>query len=117
MWAPITWLIISTLLLIMPGSSFPKEDWLDRLWMDKWIHVGMFAILTWLWCLGIKKYQSPSVKLFLLIAFAATLYGVAMEFVQHYLVPNRSFDPGDMIADAAGSLLGFGFSWSRYLKK
>jgi VanZ family protein len=30
-----------------------------------------------------------------------------MEFVQENFIPNRSFDVGDIIADLAGSLIGY----------
>ena len=37
-------------------------------------------------------------------------YGIAMEFVQKYFVPFRSFDLGDIIADGVGCLAGFFYS-------
>ncbi len=77
----------------------------------------MFSLLVWLWCWGIKKYRLPRVNLFAILAVLGTIYGVMMELVQHYFIPNRSFDYGDIIADAGGSLLGFIFSWKRYIKK
>jgi hypothetical protein len=40
-----------------------------------------------------------------------------MEFVQKYFINNRSFDEGDIIADAAGCTLGVLFSLKRYIKK
>jgi VanZ family protein len=40
-----------------------------------------------------------------------------MEFVQHYFIPNRSFDLGDIIADGAGSGLGGFLSVRLYIKK
>jgi len=44
-------------------------------------------------------------------------YGVMMEFVQLYFVKNRSFDTGDIIADAVGCVIGLIYSWGRYIKK
>ena len=40
-----------------------------------------------------------------------------MEYVQKYYVPNRSFDAGDIIADAVGSVLGTVYSIRKYIKK
>lgn len=116
----IVWFIISTVLLTLPGSSFPKEDWLSKIWFDKWVHIGMFALMVYLWCWSLLKIQSNAEKLkrgfigFLFLWFA---YGVSMEFVQKYLIVNRSFDTGDIVADAIGCVIGFLFSWSRYIKK
>jgi VanZ family protein len=112
------WFIISTVLLTLPGSAFPKEDWLSRIWIDKWIHIGLFSILVFLCCWAVhigsqKKLRSS----FIAWAIAGIAYGIIMEFIQKYFIPNRSFDTGDIIADAAGSLLGFTYSVWRYIKK
>jgi VanZ family protein len=116
----ITWFLISTILLVLPGSSFPKEDWLSKIWFDKWVHIGMFAILVFLWCWSsLPRYSIAAnrKKVFIRVAVIAVLYGIAMEFIQKYFVPNRSFDFGDILADAAGSFLGFLYSGRRYIKK
>jgi VanZ family protein len=34
------------------------------------------------------------------------LYGIAMELVQKYFIPNRSFDFKDVIADTIGIVVG-----------
>ena len=76
----------------------------------------MFALMVFLFCYGIYKRDHRARKHFLTIAIIGIAYGIAMEFVQMYWVPNRSFDVGDILADAAGSLGGLWFS-RRYLKK
>jgi VanZ family protein len=112
----IGWLLISTLLLTIPGSAFPTENWLSKIWFDKWVHIGMFALMTFLWCWALHKKKILRVKfpnVFIGIGIICLLYGVAMEFVQEYIVVNRSFDTGDIIADAAGCLLGVIYSVRR----
>ena len=116
----ITWFIISVVLLTIPGSAFPKENWLDKIWFDKWVHIGMFAIMVTLWCWAVLKMYSVSTRLrtvFIWIGLLSLSYGVGMEFVQKYFINNRSFDLGDIIADAVGSSLGVFFSIKRYIKK
>ena len=115
----IVWLIISTVLLILPGSAFPKENWLSRIWFDKWVHIALFGILVLAWCYGIPRSTIVTTrkKIFLLITVLAICYGIIMELVQHYLVANRGFELGDIIADALGSFAGFAFSSYRYIKK
>jgi VanZ family protein len=113
-------LIISTLLLTLPGSSFPKEDWLSRIWFDKWVHIGMFMVLVILWCRAVFKKEILPGKLkllFLFVEFLAIVYGVVIEFVQQNWVKNRSFDLGDIAADVVGAALGWIFSIGRYIKK
>jgi hypothetical protein len=117
---PLLWLIISTLLLTIPGSSFPKENWLEKIWFDKWVHIGMFAIMVFLWCWAMLRMQFEKKKLeriFLLIAIAWLAYGIGMEFVQKYCIANRSFDLGDIIADGVGCVTGLFNSNMRYLPK
>jgi VanZ family protein len=116
----IGWIILSTVLLTLPGSVFPKENWLDLIWFDKWVHIGMFAIMAFLWCWGIyKKGTNRKNRLlsFILSGIICLAYGIVMEFVQKNYIPNRSFDVGDIIADGVGSLAGIIFSARVYIKK
>jgi VanZ family protein len=120
--AAITWFIISVILLTLPGTAFPKEDWLDKIWFDKWVHIGMFAIMVTLWCMSwnsLKADKSPKKlkQVFVFTALSCLGYGITMEFVQKFFVPFRSFDVGDIAADAIGCAIGVIFSIKRYKKK
>ena len=117
---PILWLIISTVLLTIPGKAFPKENWLEKIWFDKWVHIGMFTIMVFLWCWAMLRMDFDKAKLkrvFIFIALLWLVYGTGMEFVQKYCVANRSFDIGDIIADGVGCAVGLIYSISRYIKK
>ena len=116
----IIWFIISVLLLSLPGSAFPKENWLEKIWIDKWIHIGIFAVLSGLFCWAMLKIISGNLKLktiFIWIGIICLLYGVVMELIQKFWIPNRSFDFGDIVADGVGSFLGVIFSSKRFIKK
>lgn len=116
----IAWFIISVILLTLPGSAFPDENWLGDIYFDKWVHIGMFAMMVFLCCWAAYKTKINRQKLFryfLFFAIAALLYGIVMEFVQKYCIPNRSFDVGDIIADGIGCLAGLLFSIRRFTKK
>jgi len=116
----IGWLIFTTILLTLPVSAFPKERWIIKIPMlDKWVHVGMFTIMVVLLCWGYyKKKLSAKLKhSFIMIGIYCLLYGIIMEFVQKYFVPNRSFDTGDIIADGTGAVIGVMYSVKRYIKK
>ena len=106
----LTWSLITTVLLCLPGSVLPKESWFDKIWLDKWIHIGLFSIMTILWCWVTTRITGKNIRFFVQIAFYFLLYGIAMEFVQKYFIPNRSFDFKDMIADAVGIVIGLSIS-------
>ena len=111
-WPAIIWLILSSIAFCLPGSALPKKDWFQIVQFDKWIHVGLFSVMIFLWC--VPLFHRPDInlsltKLFLWSAIAIFCYGIAMEFIQHFFVSNRSFDMGDIAADAAGCLLGLFF--------
>ena len=109
----ISWIIIITTLFFLPGSTLPKEDWLSKIYFDKWVHIGLFAILIFLWRSAFEwKIANYNITL-LLLAF---LYGLAVEIIQQQWIPNRSFDVYDILSDLTGSILGL-IVWLRVSKK
>lgn len=42
------------------------------------------------------------------------VYGIAMELVQKYFIPLRSFDLGDITADAIGCIAGYFISIRKF---
>lgn len=119
-WVPaIGWLLMVVVLLVLPGSALPSETWLSRIQPDKVVHVVLFAILVWVFCRALYE-NTPSANLtftFIIITVIAILFGLVMEFVQKNFVPNRSFDEGDVIADAVGAVAGYALSCLLYLKR
>lgn len=116
---PFAWLVFSTILLTLPGEAFPQQNWLSWIWFDKWVHIGMFGIMALLLCRGVYKKNATVEKLkqyFIVSGILCLGYGIVMEFIQKYYVPNRSFDVGDIIADGVGSLLGVLVSLRLYKK-
>jgi len=111
-WPAIVWLILSSIAFCLPGSVLPKNNWFAVIQLDKWIHVGLFSVMIFFWCLPL--FHRPALhltmsKLFIWISIAFFCYGIMMEFIQHFFVSNRSFDIGDIAADAAGCLIGLLF--------
>ena len=108
----IVYLMIISALFCLPGSAFPKNNWLSKIGFDKWVHIGFFAVLIILW-----NWAANSTKrsYTILIMASAIAYGLLVEYVQHNFIPNRGFDIGDWIADIAGSCVGMGL-WAAYLR-
>jgi hypothetical protein len=116
----IGWFTLCTILLCLPGSRFPKHNWLSQIQFDKWIHISLFSILVVMLCWGHwsrSPKESSRSTAFALFAGLATAYGIAMEYVQEGLIPHRSFDRGDIWADAAGAVMGGWFAGWRFRKK
>jgi hypothetical protein len=109
----IAWFLIMCILFFLPGSALPQESWLDAIYFDKWVHVGLFAVLIFLWRssfnLDFNHYNW-------MLLFIALLYGLTVEFIQKYWVSNRSFDLYDVMADMTGSVIGL-VVWLRVYKK
>lgn len=67
-------------------------------WTDKAVHVLVFAVPTYLVGMVVAR---PS---WAVAGFAA--HAVVSELSQHLLLPGRSGDPSDVVADVAGVALG-----------
>jgi VanZ family protein len=99
------WFIITFILLTLPGSDLPQSDFFDLIYFDKWVHIGMFSLLTILWSYPFLKAGRTDKKIFVLISLCGVLYGVIMEFVQKFFAYERSFDFFDMVADGIGCMV------------
>ncbi len=102
--------IVATLLFCLPGDRLSEAGWLEELELDKVVHVGLFAGLVFLWCLPLQSLiEKPERRkvIYGLIAIAFMAYGVAIEFIQRDLIPYRSFDVYDIVADTIGCAIGW----------
>ncbi len=112
----VLWFLICTVLLLISGSSFPSSNWMTKIPLfDKWVHIFLFLILTYLFCLLFSRSRFPKSQLwnfYYLTGFLCFIYGIAMEIIQHFFIPFRSFDLGDILADGIGvigALFFFGY--------
>lgn len=107
----ILFFFFSFYLLTIPGNDLPQVGFFDKIPLfDKWVHIGMFGILTFLFTLASKSPVQHKKSLRIWIALGALVYGIAMEYVQKYCVANRSFDVTDILADGTGCLLAYLFT-------
>jgi VanZ family protein len=90
------------ILFFLPGSAFPKEDWLSRIYFDKWVHIGLFALLALLVCWSFPRHAPKTIILLMLLVG----YGLAVELIQGAFIANRSCDLYDLLADGTGALAG-----------
>ncbi|BAV09227.1 VanZ like family protein [Filimonas lacunae] len=103
----ILFFFLSYYLLTIPGKELPEVSFFDKIPLfDKWVHIGMFSILVYLFSLAFKQQIITNKRLLPLLAATGLVYGIAMEYVQKYYVANRSFDLTDIIADGVGCVIG-----------
>jgi len=106
----IAWFFIVLYIMCLPGSDIPSANWLSYIYFDKWVHVGLFALLVVLLCRPFYKSdfnKRERLQYFIKIAIAASIWGLTVEFIQKYFVPGRSFDMLDWAADSFGALIAF----------
>jgi uncharacterized membrane protein (DUF106 family) len=115
----IAWFFLVLIVICLPGSKIPTlETWLNDIYFDKWVHAGMFGMLTFLFIYPVTKLSlSDFIKKHtsLKIAIAAIIWGLTTEFIQKFFIPGRSFDIFDWAADSFGILSAYIFCYKKYL--
>src|SRR5436309_1236128 len=109
-WLALLWSLLTLVLLCLPGSVLPHHGIFGLPSIDKVAHLGLFGGLVFFWSLYYNYGRRPNiltVRVSWVIVLLSFIFGVIMEFVQRNFIPNRSFDVGDIIADLAGTLIGY----------
>jgi len=106
----IAWFFVVLVLMCLPGEDLPPTDWLHINFLDKWLHVCVFGLLVFLFCLPFYRSafnRTERKYYFIKIALSVSIWGLAIEFIQKFFIPGRSFDLLDWAADSLGALLSF----------
>ncbi len=108
----IAWFFLVTILLFLPGDDLPSPyPWLEIIYFDKWVHAGLFAVLTilFMWPIVVSGMKKKAiVKWLLFIAITVSGWGLITEIFQYFL-PGRNFDLSDWGADTSGVFLAYIF--------
>ncbi|HUR11536.1 MAG TPA: VanZ family protein [Flavitalea sp.] len=103
---PVCWTLLTIVLLCLPGSALPGGGLFNIPQLDKVAHLILFGGIALLWIYQFRHQGKATFPKMLMTVVALTiLLGIIMEFVQLNYIPNRSFDVGDIIADAAGAII------------
>jgi hypothetical protein len=106
---PLLWMCLILLLIGLPGYKFPKNELLST---DKFIHFGLFFILSMLWMQAFRK-QNALPMLRFEAGFYSLLIGILFsgttEMLQGLVFIQRSADLMDHLANSAGTLGGWLF--------
>lgn len=104
----IIWLVIILILLLMPAGDFPStNNWLPG---DKFIHGGIFAVLTFLFLLPAPFISKSKLKreiYKLTVVLLSVGFGILTEVLQEKLTTDRTFDLKDWAADSAGIIIAY----------
>jgi VanZ like family len=103
-WA-LLWALCILVLCLIPGRALPKWDWFALFDLDKVVHLGMFGALTVLLADAMRKRDAYA-RYILRAAVLSIAYGVATELLQGMELLGRRTDPGDMVANTVGAVLG-----------
>lgn len=110
----IAWFFIVLILLMLPSKDLPDaEDWMARIFFDKWVHAGLFGglVFFWLFPFGLTNHTAHNKRFFAAIIFiAVVLFGLLSEYLQMRFTADRQFDLGDWAADSVGAVLGLLFT-------
>ena len=115
----IAWFFIVLVLTSLPAGDIPKVGWLDKIYFDKWVHAGLFAGLTFLFCWPFHKSDFSTQKrinYFIKIAIATSIWGLTTEFIQRFYISGRSFDLLDWAADSLGAFIALWFCRKKFIK-
>lgn len=114
---PISWTLITIILLSLPGSALPGGGFFDIPHLDKVIHVILFGGMIVFWCLYYLPKNAKHNKwhfTVIVIGLCTIALGICMEYIQYNYIPNRSFDKGDILANTISAIV-FGIFF--YFKK
>ena len=116
----IAWFFLVLILICLPGDDLPKVgDWMSAIYFDKWVHVGLFSILAFLFMIPFCNSDIPlTIKwsFIIKIAISVSIWGLTTEFIQKFFIPGRSFDLLDWAADSVGVILAVVVCRKLYLK-
>jgi VanZ family protein len=100
---PTLWALAIIALTSLSGPALPPLPGRDA---DKVIHAVVYAVLGALLARAVRASARFGTAVVVLVAaLLAAGYGASDELHQR-AVPGRSSDPGDLVADAAGGLVG-----------
>lgn len=99
----IGWTLLIFILCLLPGNEIPD---VDIPFVDKWAHVILFAVFSFLWlCAGPTRKPIRLFSILLISIFVGWL----VEYIQGHYIEGRYQDNMDTLADALGGLIGIIF--------
>lgn len=102
------WTAVVVVLSLVPSSNVSLNEFqIDN--VDKAAHFVMYTLFTLFWTIGLKRqniYVGLRRHAFKVVVISGFLMSVGIEFLQEYVVPSRSFEALDLIANGIGCIFG-----------
>lgn len=108
LWVNILWALTIFILCVLPKERFPDMSGLHIPHLDKFVHGGMFFLMSMLICFYYSKKSLSRRAGCVLAGLFSLVYGGLIELLQHYFF-HRGGDVWDLMADVAGGLCGCWF--------
>jgi VanZ family protein len=116
----IAWFFLVLTLCCIPGDDLPKVDnWMIQIDYDKLIHVGIFAVLAFLFMYPIVKSALSKKEKWhycIKLALVTMVWGYTTEVIQKFFIPGRSYDLADWLSDSIGGLVALIFCKLYFLR-
>ncbi len=102
----VVWSGIIFIVCLLPGSSLPKDPFLEQIHFDKIVHFSVYLVLFFLLTYGLKQNFQWK-KQISIAALICISQGIIIEFLQgSALVKGRSFELLDIVANVCGVIAG-----------
>lgn len=85
-----------------PADPFARQGPLGLFGIDKWVHVGSYALFA---ALLAYAYFAQTALALLTIAATTILFGIGVELVQS-TIPWRTMEFADVVANSIGAVIG-----------
>lgn len=104
-WLAAVWLILITVLSLLPASTVTSWVWSDIFSLDKVAHFTMYGIAMFLvmWASFYFRKNAPITTLMVI------LFSILLEVLQNQMYLGRHFEWLDIIANSVGALSGTWF--------
>ncbi len=93
-----------TVLMLLPSSGFPNIQISN---FDKLAHVGIYFLSFLLWVFSFFNKAGSLKNLVFLVLVLLLIYGMVIEVVQGQVIPDRTSDIWDVVAN----IVGLGIGW------
>ena len=116
----IIWFLLILVAICIPGYDLPEVDnWMIEINYDKLIHVGLFAMLAFLFMYPIVKsnlQKKIKWQYEIKINMATIIRGFSTELMQKFVIRGRSYNLSDWAADGLGGIAALIFVKLKFLK-